>query len=115
MPHRNRFAPGPALLGLFGAVCLNLAPSPALADRIDGQWCAPDGKGRLQIDGPDIVTPGGNRIQGQYGRHNFVYVIPEGEPGTGITVSMIQLHEMAINRQQGNGPVETWTRCQDIS
>jgi len=33
----------------------------SLADAIDGDWCKADGK-RMKIRGPEIVTPGGNRV-----------------------------------------------------
>jgi hypothetical protein len=33
----------------------------SLADVIDGDWCRGDGK-RMKIRGPEIVTPGGNRV-----------------------------------------------------
>ena len=64
---------------IFGA-------SPALADAIDGNWC--NGVKRLEIDGSRIVTPGGNSIDGIYGRHDFTYTVPAGEPGAGATVDM---------------------------
>ena len=38
-----------------------------------------DGR-RLAIRGPEITTPGGNRISGDYSRHNFSYVVPASEP-----------------------------------
>ena len=33
----------------------------SLADVIDGDWCRGAGK-RMKIRGPEIVTPGGNRV-----------------------------------------------------
>ena len=43
----------------------------------------------MSIRGPDIVTPGGHNIRGDYSRHSFSYVVPAGESGAGETVSMI--------------------------
>ena len=51
-----------------------LVPTPARADAIDGDWC--NGSLHFVIDGPSIVTPGRNKIQGRYGRYNFAYVVP---------------------------------------
>jgi len=50
---------------------LVLLSSTALADAIDGNWCNEINGRRLSINGPEIVTPGGNRITGNYGRHDF--------------------------------------------
>jgi hypothetical protein len=91
--------------------------NPARADAIDGNWCHPDGR-RLTIRGRDIVTPGGMRMQGDYTRHSFAYVVPSGEPGPGETVSMILLSEYLMHSRQGgsDAPVQAWNRCPpDIS
>jgi hypothetical protein len=45
-----------------------LFAAPAQADAIDGDWCREDGK-RMSIRGPDIVTPGGKAMRGDYSRH----------------------------------------------
>ena len=63
---------------------------PALADAIDGNWCHTDGR-RFTIRGPEIVTPGGKRMEGNYSRHWFSYVAPAPEPGAGET----DLHDAA--------------------
>jgi hypothetical protein len=62
------------------------------ADAIDGKWCHADGR-RLTIRGPQIATPGGAKMSGDYTRHSFHYVVPPGEPGTGETMSMVLLSE----------------------
>ena len=86
-------------------------PVAARADRIDGHWCAVDGR-LLTIDGPSIVTPGGNRIPGDYGRHTFIYIIPAGEPGAGGDVQMRQLNDETIHiLWPGAADVEVWNRC----
>jgi hypothetical protein len=95
------------------AVLTVLAPSVALADAIDGDWCSPDSKLRLTIAGPDIVTPGGHRIQGDYTRHAFSYIVPASEPGAGKKAEMILMGEYAM--QFKAGPVvptdQVWRRC----
>lgn len=94
------------VVGLAGA---------AQADAIDGDWCHRDGR-RLSIRGPQIVTPGQNRIEGQYDRHHFSYAIPSGEPGTGQTTFMILLSEYVMHlrvgeRPTGADPTDEWRRC----
>jgi hypothetical protein len=83
----------------------------ARADAIDGAWCK-DPSLRLMINGPTIVTPAGTRMQGDYSRHAFVYVVPAGEPGAGVTVQMRLLSEETMQSRNGeSAPVETWHRC----
>src|SRR5207248_10822970 len=84
---------------------------PALADAIDGDWCRADGK-RMTIRGPAIVTPGGQRIDGDYTRHSFSYVIPAGEAGAGATVSIQLLSEYLAHASQGADAPQEWRRCQ---
>jgi hypothetical protein len=85
---------------------------PARADAIDGEWCHSEGK-RMTIRGPAIVTPGGQRTNGDYARHSFSYVIPSGEAGAGGTVSIQLLSEhLAHARQGAEAPVQEWRRCQ---
>ena len=88
-----------------------LVSSPALADRIDGNWCARDGRS-MSIDGPSMITPGGNAITGDYDRHGFVYVVPAGEPGEGATITMRQLNDetIVVSLVASDG-TETWNRC----
>src|SRR5512147_100162 len=85
---------------------------PAFADAIDGDWCRADGQ-RMAIHGPAIVTPGGQKTQGDYGRHSFAYVVPAGEPGAGTAVSITLLSEnLAQAREGGDAAVKEWKRCQ---
>jgi hypothetical protein len=97
---------------LSSIVFFCLLSGSALADVIDGDWCKADGK-RMKIRGPEIVTPGGNLIHGDYTRHSFVYVIPSGEDGAGETVSIILLSEYLAHARQGgpDAPVQVWNRC----
>ena len=94
-----------AALGLI-ALC-----TPALADAIDGNWCHNDGR-RFIIRGPDIVTPGGTQMQGNYSRHWFTYTAPAPEPGAGQLVQLTLLNENTVNSKVGEaGAPETWVRC----
>lgn len=85
--------------------------SPSKADRIDGNWCR--GLKYLSIDGPNIVTPGGAKMAGDYDRHGFQYVIPSGEPEAGATITMAQMHDelMRLSSSARPGEVEDWIRC----
>ena len=84
----------------------------ARADAIDGDWCHADGR-RLSIRGPDLTTPGGRQIVGDYDRHGFVYVVPPGESGAGDKVVMTLLSETLMHSRQGDNdaPVQVWNRC----
>lgn len=84
---------------------------PALADRIDGDWCSEDGRHSLHIDGPSITTPGGHTITGAYSRHAFSYTVPEGEPDAGARINMRLLGETAVEVYLP-GATETWQRSQ---
>ncbi len=88
-----------------------LLPGAALADQIDGHWCFADGR-NLSINGPKIVTPGGNRIEGFYTRHAFSYTVPEGEAGAGTVTAMNQLNDLMIHvRPDGVTEPQVWRRC----
>lgn len=106
----------PACLVPIALVTLS---APALADQIDGDWCH-DGR-HLHIDGPQIKTPGGNVIAGDYTRHGFVYVVPDGEENAGATVAMRQLNDEMVRvattsaAGQAIGDEVTWNRCQVTS
>ena len=96
--------------------------SAARADAIDGDWCHADGR-RFSINGPDFVTPGGNRIQGDYDRYAFAYRIPKPEAGAGLAVSMVFIDDDTLHVTLGKamtesekgispgGPLEIWHRC----
>ena len=102
-----------AILSVAAGLMLGTAANDvARADAIDGDWCRADGK-RMTIRGPDIVTPGGNQIKGDYTRHFFSYIIPAGEPDAGGTVSITLLNEYLAHARQGgaDAPVQEWRRC----
>ncbi len=90
---------------------LSALAGPALADAIDGNWCHNDGR-RFSIRGPEIVTPGGTQIEGNYSRHFFSYTVPAPEPGAGQVVEMSLLNENTVRLRLGeDGTPETWVRC----
>lgn len=99
-----------AALALTAFAMPLLLSLPALADRIDGAWCRAN-SGRMVIDGPNIVTPGGAQTTGDYARHSFHYTVPAGEPGAGQKVDMILLGEEAVQVQVGGQPPVVWKRC----
>jgi len=98
---------------IAGALCL--ATSPALADAIDGDWCSTTGPAQFSIAGPIIVTPAGTRTTGDYRRHTFSYVVPEGDPGAGQTIAMRQLNEEEILVSVDGGEAVLWRRCEVVS
>ncbi len=103
-----------ARIGLTATVLgLTLMAGPAMADAIDGDWCHKDGR-RFSIRGPQLVTPGGKKMEGNYSRHWFSYVVPTPEPGSGQTVYMRLLNENTVQTRLGDENAanpETWIRC----
>jgi hypothetical protein len=84
--------------------------APAFADAIDGDWCAADGR-HFSIRGPAITTPAGIQTAGNYARHSFTYVLPEGETEAGAPVAMLLLNENSVKVQVAAGDPEIWLRC----
>lgn len=102
---------GDRLAGFALAAALVTWAGAARADKIDGNWCRPDGA-RFSIDGPVIVTPGGNRIGGNYYRHYFSYVVPPSEQGAGGTVNMVLVDPDTVElTPPGAATTQTWLRC----
>lgn len=96
-------------------LCLGTAlPGLALADAIDGDWCAPDRAGRLSIDGPTIMLPSGVAVGGQYNRHEFLFRVPEGQPDAGTEIYMRQLGEQDVDLYRGESAPERWHRCEAV-
>jgi hypothetical protein len=94
------------------AIALLFFIEPVFADAIDGNWCHTDGR-RFSIRGPEIVTPGGKTMDGNYSRHWFTYVVPAPEPGVGQTIFMTLLDENTVHLRLGEASAapETWVRC----
>lgn len=102
---------GPFLTIAVVGGLLAVAATPALADRIDGNWCSDKGT-RIAINGPQITTPAGNLLVGNYTRHAFSYVAPQGDMGDGQTVLMRLLSDEYVQVQPGSAAkAETWQRC----
>ncbi len=85
-------------------------PHAARADAIDGAWCHEKGR-RMVITGPSIVTPAGTTTAGDYGRHDFAYTVPSGEPGAGTRITMVLMGEYRVRVQQGDTAPVVWERC----
>jgi hypothetical protein len=95
---------------IAGLMFASLSSGAALADSIDGNWCHTDGR-RMRIEGPRILTPAGHATQGDYGRHDFTYVVPAGDPGAGMTIRMQLMGETRVRVQEGSAPSAIWERC----
>ena len=111
---------GSILVWAVLAACV-LAPQPARADAIDGNWCHEDGR-TMTIDGPAITIPSGKQIVGDYDRHGFSYVIPDDEPGGGARIDMALLNEETVRLNRGVPPGSTaepepeiWRRCKPVA
>ena len=100
----------PAVGVFLGLTFVTLFSGVARADAIDGDWCHGDGR-RLSINGPDIVTPGGAHLKGDYDRHHFTYVVPSSEPDAGATVAMVLQSEIQMRLKPPAGEEQTWRRC----
>jgi len=107
-----------ALITLAAAVATMTLAAPAFADVIDGIWCYSDGR-HLAIDGPSIITPGGNKITGDYTRHSFIYTVPANEPNAGAPITMLLVNETTVNlwvgAAQQAGVAQVWRRCQPVA
>ena len=106
----------PARISAAAIAAFGLSSAPALADAIDGDWC--NGGLHMEINGASIVTPGRNKVDGQYYRYRFVYTAPANEPGAGgeISLVMIRGQEIVHLRRAGQtGDPEVWRRCKPIS
>ena len=109
MPHTSNLA------AKLSAVFMLAFTTPAFADRIDGEWCSRDGH-QLTIKGPEITTPLGVTLQGNYGRHDFAYVAPAGDAEAGTQMYLRLLGETAMDfyrvRDGQLGEPEPWRRCE---
>ena len=76
---------------MLAGIAAMLWPGLAGADAIDGDWCEAGGARSLSIDGPSIRIPSGAEIRGEYDRHAFRYVGPDGDPEAGQVIKMRDL------------------------
>ena len=97
----------------FGLLCFT---SPARADAIDGAWCSAEGQ-HMKIAGPQITTPGGAVLQGEYRRHNFSYIAPGNEAHAGETIYLRLAGETTMLLHVGSplAAPATWKRCETVS
>lgn len=93
------------------AAAILFSATSAFADAIDGDWCAPSDGRHIHISGPKITTPAGQTTTGDYTRHTFSYIVPEGEPGAGGTVDMRLLNEHEVSIREDGDPPVIWRRC----
>jgi hypothetical protein len=94
------------------AAAMILSASPALADAIDGDWCFTTEAKHLRIEGPSITTPAGTKTTGDYYRHAFSYIVPDGEPGAGEPVALQLLNEEEVEVSVNGGTAQVWRRCE---
>jgi len=94
-------------LAVGSALCL---ASPAFADSIDGDWCAPEGGKSLTIDGPRLRTPGGRTITSDYRKYSVTYVAPEGDWQAGQTIELQFLRRVGV-RVRAGGTESIWQPC----
>ena len=96
---------------IFVLAVVLLVPTKARADAIDGDWC--DKGGRFtSVNGPKVLTPGGNNITAEYDRHHITYTAPSGEKEAGRKIDMTVLDDENAERRVGDGPLKPWHRCQ---
>ena len=92
------------------ALCA-LASTPAFADSIDGEWCAPEGGKSLVIEGATIRTPGGKQVQGDYRRYSYTYVAPAGDWEAGQTIDLQFIRRVGVRVKIGGGAESVWRTC----
>ncbi len=105
---------------LIAAFGLALSAGTAWADRIDGNWCSPD-NATMTIEGPQVVAPSGKVTRGDYYRHRFDYIVPDGDKDAGAHVhaDLIDEDHIIISltppKATDPGKPEIWKRCQVVS
>jgi hypothetical protein len=98
-----------------GVLAVVFSAAPARADQIDGDWCSTAEIAHFTIAGASIVTPAGSETSGDYRRHSFSYVVPEGDPGAGARIDMRQLNDEEILVSVDGAEPVLWRRCEVIS
>ena len=87
-----------------------ISASAAQADEISGDWCSSEGA-HVRIEGNRIRSPGGQWTDGNYERHSYAFVIPEGEADAGQGVFLQQLSEEQVLYTLDGQEAEAWSRC----
>lgn len=109
--HNSMSKVAPALIA---AVLTVLTTSPALADRLDGDWCNFD-DGKLTIEGSTILTPWGTKVEGTYGRHRFDYTAPANDWHAGKSIVIQQYGDDLMELSVDGGQPKQWRPCQVVS
>ncbi|MEM7170879.1 MAG: hypothetical protein AAF530_11965 [Pseudomonadota bacterium] len=92
----------------------------AQAPLVDGSWCAADGR-RITVEGLTVLTPEGQRTQGEYGDRAFRFQAPPGEWPAGAIIWMELKSSDSVrvsvesDSQQGPPPHDRWIRCDVVS
>ena len=89
----------------------------ARSDSVNGHWCGPE-KRRLFIQGDDVFINNSSRTVGDYGKHHYVFEMPENEFMGGSRVDMVLssptiAHVRYISKmgRELNENPEVWSRC----
>ena len=75
----------------------------------------------MSINGPNVITPDGNKVIAEYSRHRINYEIPHGERHAGGKIYADQIDDEHIRVtlikkvQVEPGAHDTWTRCAFVS
>lgn len=96
------------------AACLAALPMMAAADEIGGDWCSVQGA-HLRIEGSRVQSFGGTWTEGNYSRHAYDFVVPEGEADAGLIVKMRLLSEQDVLVAVEGRDTEQWSRCEIVS
>ena len=101
--------------GILIAGVVTFISPPAHADAIDGDWCSTTEAKQFSIAGPNITTPAGTHTTGDYSRHAFAYIVPDGDPGAGQAIVMQLMNEEEVRVSVNGGEAKIWRRCELIS
>ena len=71
----------------------------------------------ILIKGKQVVTPSGVQMEGDYGRHDFSFIIPAAEPDAGLKMQMRLAGETRVYVTIAGkaGEPQVWKRCEDVS
>ncbi len=103
-----------SIRGLLVFAALLTHPSVANADAIDGDWCNQPGR-HLNIDGPNIKTPEGAYITGDYDRHGFSYKSTASGAHANKEIQMQLLSDDLMKMTLPDGETQNWRRCEVVS
>ena len=101
--------------GILIAGVVTFISASAYADAIDGDWCSTTEVKQFSIAGPKITTPAGTQTTGDYSRHAFAYIVPDGDPGAGEAIVMQLMNDDEVRVSVNGGEPKLWRRCELIS